>query len=207
MADSSCHIVLVEAWYKSFGHVQFNRAFLSTVESAFADGRVTMACSTDYRRDLESAGGVEIKLRNWIECDAWSHTGHTPGEFYRRTLWLADLMQRLRKAGEPATHLVVLGASGPIILALWAARWITFARDLKTFTILHGGDEILRAWQPRNPFLRLFTFQSAIRRLPLVRVKAIAAEAFIARGLQKLFPKQAANFSCIPMAFDEVEAA
>lgn len=201
------HIVLVEAWYTQFGHIQFNRAFLSVIEQAFPEARVSFACPATYRRDMETAGGVRLNVSHWIETRAWSHPGHTPSEFVRRTVWLREMLRRLRREGSPATEIIVLGASGPIILALSAARLLSFEWSCRAATILHGGDEIVRGWQPRNPLRRLFTFQTAVRLLPWLRVRAIAAEDFICSGLQKLFPRQAESFRCIPMAFDEIEAA
>jgi hypothetical protein len=82
---------------------------------------------------------------------------------------------------------------------------LSLPRACKIFAVLHGGNEILRGWQPRNPVLRLLSFRTAIKLLSLLGMKVIAAEMFIAEELRGRFPTQARQIRCIPMAYDETE--
>jgi hypothetical protein len=112
----------------------------------------------------------------------------------------------VRDKGITPTHLVILGSSGPILLAAFAAKILRLPRDCKTFAVLHGASGIFAGWQPRNPLVRLFTLRTAIELLPAMGIKVIALEMFIAQKLRDCFPKQAKAILCIPHGYDEAES-
>ena len=199
------HVILVEPWFANFGHMQYNRSFLTVMREAFHGGRITFACTPEYRTELEETQLGRQPIAEWLEARAWQHPNKPVWEFWHRTRWLIDLARRARDRGIAPTHLVILGSSGPLLLALFAAKLLSLPGNCKTFAVLHGGNEILRGWQPRNPFLRLLSFRTAITLLPVMGIKVIAAEMFIAEELRSRFQKQARAIRCIPMAFDATE--
>jgi len=201
-------VILVEPWYATTGHVTFNRAFLAAIREAFPDARITLACSVEYRSELGGTQGGQNRIAHWIEAAAWpvSSTNGDFGEFWQRTRWLTGILGRVRDRGITPTHLILLGSTGPILLAAFAAKVFRLPRSCKTFAVLHGAAELFHGWQPRNPLLRLFTFRTAIRLLPIMGIKAIALEMFIAQKLRDRFPKQAEAILCIPHGYDETES-
>jgi hypothetical protein len=208
MRGAAQDVILVEPWFAKFGHVQFNRAFLTVIREAFPGARITFACSPEYRSELEETQGGRNRIAHWIDAAAWtqSTTNGGVGEFWRRARWLVGLIGRVRDKGITPTHLVILGSSGPLLLAAFAAKVWCLPRSCKTFAVLHGGNEILHGWQPRNPLLRLFSFRTTIKLLPAMGIKVIALEMFVAQELRSCFPKQAKAILCIPHACDETES-
>jgi len=200
-------VVLVEPWYAKTGHLPFNRAFLAVIREAYPGARITFACSPEYRREL---GEIEAEHRStcWIEATAWtqSTTDGGFGEFCLRARWLVGLLGRVRDKGITPTHLIVLGSSGPLLLAAFAAKVLRLPRRSKTFAVVHGANGLFDGWQPRNPFLRLFTFRTAIRLLPTLDIKVIVLEVSIAQKIRDFFPRQAKAILCIPHGCDETES-
>ena len=205
MSGATQDLLLVEPWFTRIGHVSFNRAFLAIVRAAFPDARITFACSPGYRTDLGEMQVGQDGGAHWIEAAAWPHPDHSAGEFWRRTRWLIGLLGRARERGITPTHLIVLGSSGPLLLATFVAKALRLPRRCKTFTVMHGANEIFQGWQPRNPLARLFSFRTAFELLPAIGIKVIALEMSIAQELRNSFPKQASAIRCIPHGYDETE--
>src|SRR5262249_43940636 len=126
-------------------------------------------------------------------------------EFLHRTRWLLDLLRRARKAGIEPTHLIVLGSSGPLLLAAAVARALGLPKGSTVFNVLHGANDIFQNWKPRNPLTRLFSFRTAFELLPRIGIKVIALEPFIAQALRTTFPGVGRMILCIPHGFDEEE--
>jgi hypothetical protein len=201
-------VILVEPWYAKTGHVPFNRAFLTVIREAFPGARITFACSPEYRSELGETQGGRNRIAHWIDAVAWtqSTTDGGVGEFWRRARWLVGLLGRVRNKGITPTHLIILGSSGPLLLAAFAAKVLRLPRSCKTFTVLHGVNGLFHGWRPRNPLLRLFTFRTAIKLLPAMDIKVIALEMFIAQKIRDSFPRQAKAILCIPHGYDETES-
>jgi hypothetical protein len=201
-------IVLVEPWFTASGHIPFNRAFLAIVREAFPAAQITFACSAQYRSELEENHHGRGRIDHWIEAAAWTQSTIDGGigEFWRRARWLVRLFSRIRGQGITPTHVVILGSSGPLLLAACAAKILRLPARSSLFAVLHGADEIVHGWQPRNPLRRLLTFRSAIGLLSRLDIKVIALESFIAQELRERFPGQAQAILCIPHGYDEAEA-
>jgi len=206
MQGAAQDIVLVEPWFATIGHVPFNRAFLAIIREAFPGARITFACSPEYRSELEEGLAGQDRITHWVEAPAWPHPNSSVNEFWRRARWLGALLGRLRDTGVTPTHLFILGASGPLLLAAFAAKVSRLPRRSKTFAVLHGANEIFLGWRPRNPLLRLLSFRAAFRLLPVMGIKVIALEMFIAQELRRCFPKQERAILCIPHGYDETES-
>jgi len=208
MREAAQDIVLVEPWYAKTGHVPFNRAFLAVIREAYPSARITFACSPEYRSELGETQGGPNPIAHWIDAAAWtqSTTDGGIGEFWKRAQWLVGVLGRVRDKGIAPTHLVVLGSSGPLLLAAFAAKVVRLPRSCKTFAVVHGADGLVHGWQPRNPLLRLFTFRTTIRLLPAMGIKVIVLEMSIAQKIRDCFPRQAKAILCIPHGYDETES-
>lgn len=198
-------MLLVEPCHERLGHASFNRAFLATIREALPGARIMFACASEYRQDV--AGDHEGHgIGAWIDARAWPHPSFSPAECWRRFKWLARLLRDARGAGGDPSHVVILGSSGPLLLAVFAIKVLLLSKRCRVLTVLHGNaNEIVHGWQPRNVILKAFSFRSAMRLLTVFNVQAIALEAWIADTLREAFPGHAASIGCIPHAVDEGE--
>ena len=208
MHEATHHVMLVEPWYAKSGHVPFNRAFINVIREAFPEAQITFACSPQYRNELGESHGQRRWVDHWIDATAWpqSTTDGGIGEFWERAKWLAELLGRVGDNGTIPTHLVILGSSGPLLLATFAAKVLRLPKSCKTFAVVHGAHGVIHGWRPRNPFRRLFAFRTAMKILPAMGIKIIVLEEFIAQKLRDCFPKQEKAILCIPHGYDETES-
>src|SRR5215471_2111414 len=111
-------ILLIEPWFASSGHIPFNRSFVEIIRAAYPAARIAFACSAEYARELKGGLGLSA-IDVWIDAEAWtqSTTNGGIGEFWRRTRWLLGLFGRAKRQGIEPTHVIVLGASGPLLYA------------------------------------------------------------------------------------------
>jgi glycosyltransferase involved in cell wall biosynthesis len=208
MRAATQHIVLIEPWYAKTGHGPFNRSFINVIREGFPTAQITFVCSSEYRNEIGCAKDGSNRDVHWIEAPAWTQSTVNGGigEFWRRTRWLVSLLGRVRAAEIIPTHLIVLGSSGPILLAMFVTKVLRLPKSCRTFAVLHGATELLNGWHPRNPLRRLFSFRSTVKRLSALGIKIIALETFIAQELRGTFPNQAGWILCIPHACDETES-
>jgi len=199
-------IVLVEPWFTTTGHISFNRAFLAIVRAGFPEARITFACPPPYRDELIGAHEQSYADVGWIDTTAWtqSTTNGGIGELWHRARWLTGVLGRVRGQGITPTHLIILGSSGPLLLAAFAAKMLRLPKSCRTFAVLHGANELFADRRQRNPLRRLLSFRNAMRSLPTIGIRAIALEAFIAEELRKRFPSD--SIRCIPHGCDETES-
>jgi glycosyltransferase involved in cell wall biosynthesis len=200
------HVLLIEPCHAELGHAPFNRAFAAMIREAFPAAKIAFACAPGHRDSLASHASERQIADAWIDAEAWPHPNFSWLECWKRYRWLAGVIGRMRRLhGEPS-HVVVLGSSGPLLLAMFAARALLLKRACRMLAVLHGNaNEIVHGWRPRNPVRRATSFRSALALLRVSRVELIALEAWIAGKLRSAFPRHAESITFIPHGVDADE--
>jgi glycosyltransferase involved in cell wall biosynthesis len=200
------HVLLIEPCHTELGHASFNRAFAAMIREAFPAAKIVFACAPGYRDSLASQSSERRIADAWIDAEAWSHPNFSWLECWKRYRWLAGVIGRMRRLHSEPSHVVVLGSSGPLLLAMFATRALLLKRACRMLAVLHGNaNEIVHGWRPRNPMRRAASFRSALALLRVSRVELIALEAWIAGKLRSALPRHAESITFIPHGVDADE--
>jgi len=201
-------IGFVELFCRDQRHAPFNAGLIRTLCCAFPGERITVACAEDHYQ------GVFNHIAPAERDQLVLHTIDLPGRFgdaYHHVSIprLIAEFRLLRNLVTSAPALRLLVVSSLTSTGLFAARLLLQtrqARNLAIHCVLHDNAGAIDGWRSRNPLMRAFDMESALRRTTGPRLRMIVLEDPIRVRLEERIPALRGRVDGLQQAIDPNES-